>query len=75
MDKDSEIPLCVTFYNSAKVRLSPKLATGDEWDYYSLDGLNITNFKLTMKFKIYSRTEPLRGECLPADCLLFPGQL
>ena len=44
-----------TLYNSVKVRLSPNFADRYEWHYYSLDRLDIINFRLTPKFKIYSR--------------------
>jgi hypothetical protein len=52
MWKDSEIFLGRIFYNSMEVRLGHDLAAGGEWVYYSLNRLDITNFKLTKKFKI-----------------------
>ena len=54
-DEDLEILLGRTLYNSVKVRLIANLAGRDEWNYYGLNRLDIINFKLTMKFKIYSR--------------------
>ena len=55
-NKDSGIIWGRTFYNLVKVRLRAELAGGDEWNYYSFNGLDITNFKLTPKFKITNDT-------------------
>ena len=49
-DKDSDILLGLALYNSVKLRLSADLAGRDEWNYYSLNRLEITILELTMKF-------------------------